>query len=81
MVIVRHTEMDNYKIISIIVGSILLQLIVVVGALGIYHLTMQGKYYDLRGIQVPTQCEKIDQVILYPNRESVAIVCELEAGK
>ena len=61
--------------------SLLVILILMIGVVGFYHLTMQGRYYDLRGIQVPENCEQIDQVILYPNRDSIAIICEMEVGK
>lgn len=49
-----------------------------IGIIGLYHILMQGKFYDVRGIQVPEKCEEIAQVILYPGKSSIAIVCELE---
>ena len=59
----------------------LILFIMMIGIIGFYHLTMQARFYDVRGIQVPEKCEEIAQVILYPGRESIAIVCELEEQK
>lgn len=52
-------------------------LLMMLSILGLYHLIMQAKFYDLRGIRTPQDCERIDQVIIYPNRESIAIICEV----
>ena len=70
--------MMNKKQITLLVVVALAEVLVMVGLIAVYHMTMQGRYYDLRGVRTPENCEQIDQVILYPGRDSVAIICEVK---